>query len=88
MCFLTWGRSVNLYEPFITLRYWASKSMIFMVQSEKMFSSWKKTPVFSGCWTHSTVSTKVTGHSYEMEEALMDPAPGVTVSRDSGHRYG
>ena len=62
--------------------------MIFMVQREKMFSSWKKTPVFSGCWTHSTVSTKVTGHSYEMEEALMEPAPGVTVSRDSGHRYG
>ena len=46
-----------------TIVYVASKSMIFMVHRENMFSSWKKTPVFSGCCTHSTVSRKVTGHS-------------------------
>ena len=39
------------------LTHWALKSIIFIVHREKMFSSWKKTPVFSGCWTHSTVST-------------------------------
>lgn len=66
----------------------ASKSMIFMVQREKMFSSWKKTPVFSGCCTHSTVSMKVTGHSYEIAEAFMEPVPGLMESRDSGQRYG
>ena len=54
------------------ITHWALKSMIFMVHREKMFSSWKKTPVFSGCWTHSTVSINVTGHSYEIWDALMD----------------
>ena len=56
--------------------------MIFMVHREKTFSSWKKTPVFSGCCTHSTVSMKVTGHSYEIAEAFMEPVPGLMETQD------
>jgi hypothetical protein len=37
----------------------------FMVQREKMFSSWKKTPDLLRCWIHSTVSRKRAGHSYD-----------------------